>query len=141
MRAKAWKSMFRRSRIGLAQPSRRSSDHSVEPGSYLWRRAHLGVETQCRWSDLAIVRTTPALFGLFSVVTVWAANPKIAGSLRPRSAAWYRKREPSFSDAIAAVRRIFWSAPSFSMSRHPPDSVKIPIALMERLTEALCYAA
>jgi hypothetical protein len=27
------------------------------------------------------------------------------------------------------------------MSRHPPDSVEILTALMERLTEALCYAA
>ena len=104
-------------------------------------RAHLGVETQRQWSDLAIARTTPALFGLFSLVTLWAADPKIAGSIRPRSAAWYHKREPSFSDAMAAVRRLFWSAPSFPMSRHPPDSVEIPTALMERLTEALCYAA
>jgi hypothetical protein len=104
-------------------------------------RAHLGVETQRQWSDLAIARTTPALFGLFSLVTLWAADPTIAGSLRPRSAAWYHKREPSFSDAMAAVRRLFWSAPNLSMSRHPPDSVEIPTALMERLTEALCYAA
>ena len=104
-------------------------------------RAHLGVETQRQWSDLAIARTTPAIFGFFSLVTLWAADPKIVPRLRPRTAAWYDKHEPSFSDAIAAVRREFWSAPSFSMSRHPPDTVKIPIALMERLTEALCYAA
>ena len=104
-------------------------------------RAHLGVETQRQWSDLAIARTTPALFGLFSLVTLWAADPKIAGSLRPRSTAWYHKRELSFSDAMAAIRKLFWSAPSFSMSRHPPDSVEIPAALWERLTEALCYAA
>jgi hypothetical protein len=71
-------------------------------------RAHLGVETQRQWSDLAIAWTTPTLFGLFSLVTLWAADPKIADSLRPKSAAWYRKREPSFSDAMAAVRRLFW---------------------------------
>ncbi len=35
-------------------------------------RAHLGVETQRQWSDLAIVRTTPALLGLFSLVTIFA---------------------------------------------------------------------
>lgn len=104
-------------------------------------RAHLGVETQRQWSDLAIARTTPALFGMFSLIALWAADPKIAVCLRPRSAAWYHKREPSFSDAIAAVRRVFWSAPSFSMSRHPSDNVEIPTALMERLTDALCYAA
>jgi hypothetical protein len=104
-------------------------------------RAHLGVETQRQWSDLAIARTTPALFGLFSLVALWVSDPKIAASLRPRSAAWYCKRQPSFSDAIAAVRRALWSAPGFSMSRHRADSVKIPTALMERLTDALCYAA
>ena len=31
-------------------------------------RAHLGVETQRQWSDLAITRTTPALFAMFSIV-------------------------------------------------------------------------
>ena len=35
-------------------------------------RRHLGVETQRQWSDTAIARTTPALLGLFSLVTVWA---------------------------------------------------------------------
>src|SRR5512147_298534 len=32
-------------------------------------RAHLGLETQRQWSDLAIARTTPVLLGLFSMVT------------------------------------------------------------------------
>jgi len=35
-------------------------------------RTHLGVETQRQWSDLAIARTTPALLGLFSLVTLLA---------------------------------------------------------------------
>ncbi len=104
-------------------------------------RAHLGVETQRQWSDLAIARTTPALFGLFSLIALWASDPKIAASLRPRTAGWYCKREPSFSDAIATVRRALWSPPGFSMSRHQAETVEIPAALMERLTDALCYAA
>jgi len=33
-------------------------------------RAHLGVETQRQWSDLAILRTTPCLLGLFSLVAL-----------------------------------------------------------------------
>src|SRR3954465_8383600 len=37
-------------------------------------RRHLGVETQRQWSDLAIHRTTPLLFGLFSLVTLWASE-------------------------------------------------------------------
>ena len=35
-------------------------------------RAHLGVETQRQWSDRAIARTTPALMGLFSWITLAA---------------------------------------------------------------------
>ena len=104
-------------------------------------REHLGVETQRQWSDLAIARTTPALFGLFSLLTLWAADPKIDPNLRPRSAAWYDKSEPTFSDVIAAVRRQFWAAPNLSMSRHDPNSVEIPLELWNRLTETLAFAA
>ena len=35
-------------------------------------RAHLGMETQRQWSDLAIARTTPVLLGLFSMVALMA---------------------------------------------------------------------
>src|SRR6266581_3238478 len=34
-------------------------------------RAHLGVETQRQWSDKAIERTTPCLFGLYSLVALF----------------------------------------------------------------------
>ena len=37
-------------------------------------RRHLGMETQRQWSDLAILRTTPALLGLFSLVALWAGQ-------------------------------------------------------------------
>jgi hypothetical protein len=104
-------------------------------------REHLGVETQRQWSDLAIARTTPALFGLFSMLTIWAADPKLIPNLRPRSTAWYQKSEPTFSDVIAAVRRQFWAVANLSMSRHDPDSVQIPLELWNRLTETLAFAA
>jgi DDE superfamily endonuclease len=66
-------------------------------------RAHLGVESQRQWSDLAILRTTPALLGLFSLVTLWAHDRAANTPLVPRTAAWYPKRYCTFSDAIAAV--------------------------------------
>ena len=62
---------------------------------------HAGIETQRQWSGLAIARTTPALFGLFSLITIRAADNNLAGGVRPRAAAWYKKDEPPFSDAIA----------------------------------------
>ena len=100
-------------------------------------RTHLGVETQRQWSDLAIARTTPALLGLFSLVTLWAAEAQTA--LHPRIAAWYAKEDPTFSDAIATVRRVLWAFPNFSISRKRPDNVEIPGALLQRLIEAVCY--
>ena len=41
-------------------------------GDFPGSRTHLGVETQRQWSDWAILRTTPALLGLFSMVTLLA---------------------------------------------------------------------
>jgi hypothetical protein len=71
-------------------------------------RAHLGVETQRQWSDLAIARTTPALLGLFSLVTIWMHGliETRGAAIRPRTAGWYGKPDLTFSDAIATVRRV-----------------------------------
>lgn len=104
-------------------------------------RAHLGIETQRQWNDLAIGRSTPLLFGLFSLVTLLAnALAKDAKSL-VRTAAWYTKQEPTFSDAIALVRRCLWSSSHFQMSQLKADIVEIPRSVFERLTDAVCYAA
>ena len=40
--------------------------------TFMETRAHLGVETQRQWSDRAIARTTPALMGIFSWITLAA---------------------------------------------------------------------
>jgi hypothetical protein len=51
--------------------------------------------------------------GLFSLVTLWAADPKIIGSLSTRSAARYQKREPSFSDAHRRGSKAFLDRADF----------------------------
>lgn len=103
-------------------------------------RAHLGVETQRQWSDKAIARTTPALLGLFSLVTL-LAHQKLGQQQFPvRQAAWYAKSNPTFVDAMAVVRQHLWPC-TFSMSSAPTEMVKVPRALLERLTDTLLYAA
>jgi hypothetical protein len=67
-------------------------------------RMHPGVETQRQWSDLAIARTTPVLLGLFSVVTLLALGWHEEGSLEAKTAAWYAKGSPTFSDCIGLAR-------------------------------------
>jgi len=104
-------------------------------------RAHMGMETQRQWSDLAIARTTPVLLGLFSLVTLMADRLGIRQTIPVRLAAWYTKELPTFADAIALVRRCLWSSCHFSTSGQNSDVVKIPRALLERLTDAVCYAA
>ena len=104
-------------------------------------RAHLGIETQRQWSDLAIARSTPVLFGLFSLVTLLADALLKDETKVVRTAAWYAKEQPTFSDALAWVRRCLWSSCHFQTSQLDTDVVKIPRSLFERLTDAVCYAA
>lgn len=104
-------------------------------------RRHLGVESQRQWSDLAIARTTPCLLGLFSVVTLLADRLHQKELLHVRQAAWYEKSLPTFSDALASVRRHLWSYENMSHSRSDHDCDLIPDPLFQRLTDALAYAA
>jgi hypothetical protein len=104
-------------------------------------RAHLGMETQRQWNDRAIARTTPALLSLYSLITLTAHLLIEKGTTCVRSTAWYRKIRPTFADAMALVRQQLWEHLHFSMSHQETDMIKIPRALFERFTEALCYAA
>jgi hypothetical protein len=104
-------------------------------------RAHLGVETQRQWSDLAILRTTPALLGLFSLITLFAHQLLQEQDLPVRQAAWYPKPVATFSDTLAFVRHQLWPISISWLSPAKPDVVIIPKALFERLTDTLAYAA
>jgi DDE superfamily endonuclease len=133
------------------------TDLSVEPAqiiSYFVRRwqmeatfqevrQRLGFETQRHWSERAIHRTAPALLGVFSVVTL-LAHQYTAKKGEPvvRRAAWYDKEHPTFSDALALVRKELWSQEAtFCGSSAETETVKVPREFIERLTETVCYAA
>jgi hypothetical protein len=104
-------------------------------------RAHLGMETQRQWSDRAILRTTPALLGLFSLICLWVHDLQAARAFAPRAAAWYPKAHPTFSDAIAAIRREIWRHQDSCTSRTGAETIKIPRAIWDRMVNALTYAA
>ena len=104
-------------------------------------RRHLGVETQRQWSDKAIARTTPVLFGLFALVALWADDLQRTQALVARSASWYRKSSITFGDALAAVRRQLWADAALSTSPSSRDSPEIPRHLYDRLADLACYAA
>jgi hypothetical protein len=67
-------------------------------------RTHLGVETQRQWADLSILRITPALLSLFSIVTLLANLHAPKQKFPVQQTAWYQKKLPTFSDALTLVK-------------------------------------
>src|SRR5215211_7108788 len=105
-------------------------------------RQRLGFETQRHWSERAIQRTAPALLGLFSVVTLLAHQHMAKGEGSVRRTAWYDKTRPTFSDALALVRRKLWAQEAtFCGSVWEDETVKVSLRFIERLTDTICYAA
>ncbi len=101
-------------------------------------RAHLGFETQRQQSDKAIERTTPALFGLFSLVTLMAIEIVKDGSVSVLSCAWYRKPEAAFSDVIALVRRHIWSF-NYTNPDKKGEFTDFKEELFQTMLQQLCY--
>ncbi len=131
-----------------------STDTAMEPAEIIaffvrrWQvevtfaevRAHLGVETQRQWSDKAIVRTTPVLFGLYSLICLWACELFNAHST-PYAAVWYRKTNLTFSDAIGIVRHTLWVGDIYRQSPQNPEPPEMPPDRIKRMADALCFAA
>ena len=101
-------------------------------------RRHLGVETQRQWSDLAILRTTPALLALFSLVTLWANELAAERGPLVECVRWYRKSLPTFSDALALVRYELWTTQLFATSPPTGTTQNASADLINRLLLIAC---
>ena len=102
-------------------------------------RAHLGLEAQRRWTAKGKARTTPALLGLYSIIWLWACH-LLATKSTPYSAAWYRKTNLTFSDAIGAARVQLWVGDINQHSPPHPEPHYIPTSRLKRMAQALCFA-
>jgi hypothetical protein len=100
-------------------------------------RAHLGLETQRQWSDLAIARTTPVLLALFALVTVLALQLSQGGQIPVPVTAWYRKTEPTFADCLALVRQHLWRARYLMNSAPEVDIMQFPREALDLLIHGL----
>jgi DDE superfamily endonuclease len=107
--------------------------------TYEEARAHLGVETQRQWSDLAIFRTMPLLLGLYTAVTLYVHQHAERLALSPRRAAWYPKPAPTFADALARVRHHLWFERIVTSAAGTDITEPINPAV-QRILEAVCYA-
>lgn len=103
-------------------------------------RAYLGLETQRHWSVQAIERTTPCLFGVFSLVVLMAQrlHPQ---TLPVQKSEWYSKEEATFSDVLAAVRGHLWSARNNMHSPENGQTILIPTDLWRQIQQVLAHAA
>jgi hypothetical protein len=108
-------------------------------------REHLGLETPRQRCERSVLRTTPCLLGLFSVVCLaYAAHARRRRRIHVRptnAAAWYAKAQPTFSDAIATVRRLTWEETIIRPRRKRPGPKKWPTPLQELLLDCLARAA
>jgi hypothetical protein len=102
-------------------------------------RAHLGIETQRQWSDRAIDRSTPLLFGLYSLVTLFGQALHPDGCIPVAQTAWYRKQAATFHDVLADVRRHLCGHETFHTSPADRGVVLVPRSTLERLSLAVCY--
>lgn len=92
------------------------------------------------WSDLAIARTTPALLGMFSLITLLGYRLTQDQPMPVRTAAWYTKQTATFSDVIALVRREVWTTMQYTNSACTSGYVPIPGEVLHGLIDTCWYA-
>src|SRR5260370_25850851 len=101
-------------------------------------RAHLGIETQRQWSDQAIERSTPLLFGLYSLVTLFGQTLHPDGQIPVAQAAWYRKHTATIRSVLALVSLHLWGYGTFPTSPTDPGVVLVPRSTLQRWAAAIC---
>jgi hypothetical protein len=103
--------------------------------------AHMDLETQLQWLDLAIQRATLPLLGLFSLVTLLAHHLSPGTSIYLRAPTCYVKIIPTFSDVVALVCYYLW----INMKCvKPPDESGVPAnfnSIFSGVVETIVYAA
>lgn len=106
-------------------------------------RAHLGMETQRQWSDQAIIRSTPLIFALFSIVCLIAIKLWSTELFSVHSTAWYKKHEDeaTFSDVIAYVRRYGWASRYLIDSSKKEEMIKLKRVDFDGLIKQLISSA
>lgn len=103
-------------------------------------RAHLGFNTPRNRSAKSVLRTAPCLLGLFSAVSLMFHRHTHGQGVRPARFAWYSKKEVTFADAIACVRRLCW-AEVFQQSPKHAGVTKLSRPMRLMLLDQLSRAA
>ena len=104
-------------------------------------RAHLGFEKTRQRVPNSVLRMAPCLLGLFSVICLiyheHLKRHKVTTCDRP----CYAKSEPTFTDAIATVRRLFWKETVLAQPYFRKACKNLPPKLQEFILDHFCQAA
>ncbi len=97
----------------------------------------LAVESMRNRKKESVLRSFPLLMGLFSLISLWyfqrsKKRPEVA-----TAQSWYHKEQPTFADAIGAMRKDIWDLNLFSMLPKNNNMRKIPRAFMAFLSDSL----
>lgn len=77
------------------------------------------------------------LLGILPLVTLFAQQQKARIPTIVRRAAWYDKQLPTFAHALALVRKELWAWATLCGALPDTETVKVPRAFVERLTNAV----
>ncbi len=102
-------------------------------------RSCLHLETTRGWCRETVLRVTPCLFGLYSVVA--SLYNELPARRRVGSIEWPGKVGVTYSDALAAVRRWVWAEGVFARVDGGSAVEKLPAGLREVIYSALAPAA
>jgi hypothetical protein len=103
-------------------------------------RAHLGFEKTRQRVENSVLRMTPCRLGLFSVICLiyqeYLKRHKATTCDRP----CYTKSEPTFTDAIATVRRLFWEETVLAQPYFRKACKNLPPKLQQFILDHFCQA-
>lgn len=102
-------------------------------------RSCLHLETARGWCRETVLRITPCLFGLYSVIA--SLYHELPEGRRNGAISWPGKAGVTFSDALATVRRWIWSEGVFRQAEVGVTLEKLPASIRGVLYAALAPAA
>jgi hypothetical protein len=97
----------------------------------------LAVESTRNRKKESVLRSFPLLMGLFSLISLWYFDRFKDQPEVTTAQSWYRKEQPTFADAIKAMRKDIWDLNLFSMFTKNNNIKKTPRTFMAFLSDSL----
>lgn len=97
----------------------------------------LAVESTRNRKKESVLRSFPLLMGLFTLISLWYFDRFKKHAEVTTAQSWYRKDQPTFADAIKAIRKDIGDSKFFSMFPKNNNIKKIPRAFMAFIFDSL----